>query len=59
MTPEQRLRLAKLACADAVKQLRAQPKVEEILRFRDPLPKSSEEALKRLREEAKARKRQP
>lgn len=51
MTPEQRLKLMSTLCDEAMKQLNAREDRDAVLRFREPLPQSSVEALARLRAE--------
>ena len=55
MTCEQRLKLMSLLCDDAVKQVNAREDRDAVVRYREPLPQSSVEALARLRAEMAGR----
>ncbi|MFO8072413.1 MAG: hypothetical protein R6V85_11115 [Polyangia bacterium] len=57
MSPEQRLVLLAAACRAAARMLRSRPDAEDMLSHRDPLPRSSQKALERLRREARRRRR--
>jgi hypothetical protein len=54
LTPEARWRATAAACRAAARQLAHRSDRERILAFRDPLPESSVEALRRLRAAAKS-----
>jgi hypothetical protein len=56
MSPERRLVLLAAACRAAARMLRSRPDAEDVLSHRDPLPRSSQKALERLRREARRRR---
>jgi hypothetical protein len=55
MDDDRRLALLAAACRAAARMMNLRDDREKVLAHADPLPESSVQALKRLREEAKAR----
>jgi hypothetical protein len=58
LTPEQGLAILDSLCQDAMHLLASRADREKVLEYRDRLPLSSQQALRRLRESAKSRARQ-
>lgn len=56
LTPEQRLEITGAACRAAAKVITLQADPTRALEWRDPLPRSSVEALRRLRAQARERR---
>lgn len=54
LSPAERWRLAEICSEDAVWAIRASGRAEEILAYEDPLPESTQRALRRLRAEWRA-----
>jgi hypothetical protein len=54
LTPPERLAVVALLCRDAVTLLQMNPKADQVLAMRDPVPESTKRALARLRREARS-----